>query len=272
MKRGASFLFAVAVAAGLGATLLSSRQTAGANAFVGPFAGTQTNAIEIVSIVQDAGTLTRADRDVYGNTFVAGAMAVDGGAGAYGYKCEQSPCTTDFGAGTQDEVTASGNTLTWNVSDQIFSTFHVTQPANKTNTNVRWYADTGYFFGFFPTTDTTGCVAGSAGGVRYVSTDTTLRFCDGTTLRTLATIIEATASVDFPTTAANGTATATFTLSGALTTDVPSCSWQGTPESGLMLADKQVTAADTITLTVHTPSGGGLDPAAIDIKCQIVRK
>jgi hypothetical protein len=251
-----------------------------ASPFSGPFGGSSggggggsVSEAQVLAIVADAGTLLRADHDAYANTFVAGAMSADGGPARYGYKCEQHPCTTDFGAGTQDEVTASGNTLTWNVSDHLFSTFHVTQPANTSNATVRWFADSGKFFGLFPTTDTTGCGAATDdnGGLRYVSTDQRFYGCDGTTLQRIGFSLSNTASVDFPSMAGSEQNTQTMTVTGALTTDAVTCSPLATPEGGVTFDHFQVTASNTVSITVHNHRTDPVDPASLSMKCIILR-
>lgn len=139
------------------------------------------------------GIPVRADGDVYGNTFIAQAIGETGTAGIFGFICNQSPCTWKLGAGSQEEVTASGNILTVNFGQVSLPTTEVLQMGNKVNSTMRWFVPTvGHFFGLFPTTDVTGCASDKAGGLRYLSTINAVAVCNGTALQRLA--------VDTPTT------------------------------------------------------------------------
>lgn len=176
-------LLVASVALGIGASVFFV-PSATSNPFSGPFGTSSATPSEIVAAVEASGTIARANEDLYANTFVAGSVDEDGDPAQYGFVCNQLPCRWRMGAGTQHEIAAvSGNGIEFNVSYVSIPTLYVTQPANTSNQTVRWFADTAQFFGLLPTTDTTGCVAGKEGGLRAVSTDNTLRYCDGTALQ-----------------------------------------------------------------------------------------
>jgi hypothetical protein len=131
------------------------------------------------------GALAKPAEDLWVNTVNAQAMAADGGAGGYSLKAQRDSCI-DFGQGLNDEICASGDTLTFQGTAAL-QTVSILQPANPASTTVRWFVGSaGAFFGFFPTTDTTGCAAGTAGGIRYLSTTNALVVCNGSSLQRLA--------------------------------------------------------------------------------------
>lgn len=227
---------------------------------------------QIVSTVADAGTLARADDDLYANTFIASNLAPDGGSGHYGYVCASPTCRWKLAEGTQMEMIASGNSLTMNVSALNLATAFIQQPANPNNTNVRWIASAGKWFGLYPTADLTGCAADTEGGMKSYSTTHGLRYCDGTTVQTVALALVNTASIDFDNMVDGADGSKTMTVSGATTSDVVTCSpTGGDPEAGLMHRYDRVTAANTVTLVRRNQSGGDLNPAAINYTCVVTR-
>lgn len=230
-----------------------------------------TTPAEVLAIVEDAGTLARANRDLYANAFIASNLTADGGVGTYSFMSNTDSCAK-LGAGSQSTICASSNTLSF-AGTTSQQTAYIVQPACGVNQTCRWFADTGYFFGLFPTTDTTGCAAGNAGGLRYVSTDNTFRGCNGTSLLKLAYVLtSAETSLDFGNLASHDSETLTITLTGATTSDVVICRpTGGTGLTANIDIHEYVSAADTISLTAHNDSGGNVDPAATTFKCQIVR-
>lgn len=234
-------------------------------------AGPALTSADILAVVADAGTLARADKDLYANTFVASSRAPDGGPGVYGFMCSQSPCTWKFGPGTQEEVTASANTLAFNVSEITMATVRIQQPANPAGTTVRWFADVGSWFGVLPSSDVSGCAAGTEGGIKANSTDHTLRYCNGTSPLTVATVVSASAALDFGTILTGASSTATMTVSGAVSGDAVQCNPTVALSSGVSVAYSYVSSADTVTVTENFIGAVSIDPASANFKCSIVR-
>lgn len=225
--------------------------------------------VDVLGTVADAGTLLRADRDAFVNSIVLSNMQPDGGAGRYFLITNTDGCAK-MGAGTSSEFCVSSNVATLNFSDVVIPTVHITQPACKTGATCLFYSDA-WAPGAFPRGSLTTCGAGQLGGKATLSTDSREYFCNGSSAQRNAFSLDATASIDFGSMAADATDTQTMTLTGAATTDVVHCSPLADPGTGLDFRWFRVSAANTVTLAVRNASGGPLDPAALSIKCVVTR-
>lgn len=140
----------------------------------------------IISAVQDAGTLLRADHDATANTFSAMAQAPDGGPSAWAYVCNQSPCNWKMGAGTSESLSVHDNEFHWS-GTHYFATYFYQASGCAPGTSCYLYVDPGQWWHLFAQNDISGCAAGTEGGLRAYSTDHTLRYCDGTGPRRITT-------------------------------------------------------------------------------------
>ncbi len=241
-----------------------------ATAQVFPHGGaSSTSPSTVLSTVADAGTLTRADRDVYGNTFVASNLQPDGGTGRYFLLSNTDGCMKT-GAGSSTDFCTENNTATLNYSDVIIPTAHIGQPACRTGQSCTWFSDA-WSPGVFPRSPLPACAAGQLGGEFTLSTDRRMYFCDGSTAQRYGFTLSASASVDFASMADGAGTTATVTVTGAATTDAVTCSPLADPEAGLDVRYARVSAANTVTVAVRNNSGGVLDPASTSWKCVVIR-
>lgn len=274
-----------------GAPTFTSTQTDGGAAFVAP-TGQRVcldGATCSVYATYDGGTIgfvgaepegphgllrnNTAAEDAYANTFVATGFSADGGTGGYAFTCNGPTCKYKLAEGSQMDMVATGNDVSFNTSSFTITTGFSYAYACRSSQNCYLYADPGFWMYYVPTTDvTTGCAAGTAGGVKFKSTDSRLYNCDGTTSQRVAYSLSASASVDFASMADGAGDTQTLTVTGAATTDVVHCSpTGGTPEAGLVIRWARVSASNTVTIAAINLSGGALDPAALSYTCVVTR-
>lgn len=230
------------------------------------------SAQDVLAVVQDAGTLARATDDLYVRSIVTSGFDGDGGSGMFALLCNGNDCRYKLAEGSQMEMRASANDVSFVTSSVTLPTTFSAAYACKSNQNCYAYADNGYWFYFAPGSDVTGCAAGTAGGVKFRSTDSRLVNCDGTTVQRVAYSLSASASVDFASMADGAGDTKTVTVTGATTSDVVHCSpTNGAPEDGLVIRWARVSAADTVVLAALNHSGGVLDPASLTYTCVVTR-
>ena len=142
--------------------------------------------VDVLAIVGEAGSLTRAQQDVFGNAFVASNRAPDGAAGGDFLAASERGCVK-FGPGTQEKICASANNvLTANAGLFRVSTYSFEAATCPPGQSCYTYVDPGAWHRYFPSSDTSGCGAGTAGGIRFRSTDGRLVNCDGTAVRPLS--------------------------------------------------------------------------------------
>lgn len=227
---------------------------------------------QILSTVADAGTLAQAHKDLFAASFNASGFSADGGTGVTAFSCGGPTCKYKVAEGSSMEVTAGNNELDFRAISAIrLSTAFAAAYACPSNASCYSYADTGQWFYLFPNSDLTGCVANREGGLRANSTNHGLRYCDGTTIQTVAFALANTANIDFASMNTQETDSKTMTITGALTSDAVSC----TPVNGGTMQGTDmhptVTSSNTVTIVAHNDTGGTIDPSAMDIKCVIVR-
>lgn len=141
--------------------------------------------VDVLGTVQDAGSLARADRDLYASTFVATGFSTDGGTGGYAFTCNGPTCRYKLAEGSSMELVATGNDVSFVTSSVSLPTTFAGAIACKPNQSCFLYADPGSWMYFAPTADTSGCTNLKAGGIKFRSTDSRLINCDGTAAREL---------------------------------------------------------------------------------------
>jgi hypothetical protein len=100
-----------------------------------------------------------------------------------------------------------------------------------------------------------------------LTTSGTLRVGGGTVV---ASILSATATLDFPSIGSNGTETLTMTVTGAVAGDSVFLGVPAGLDAGLIFC-ASVTAADTVTVRMHNSSGGSTDPASGTFRATVIR-
>jgi hypothetical protein len=95
----------------------------------------------------------------------------------------------------------------------------------------------------------------------------TLRVGGGTVV---ASILSATATLDFPSISSNHTETLTITVTGAVAGDSVFLGVPAGLEAGLIFC-ASVTAADTVTVRMHNSSGVSVDPASGTFRATVIR-
>jgi hypothetical protein len=95
----------------------------------------------------------------------------------------------------------------------------------------------------------------------------TLRVGGGTVV---ASILSATATLDFGSIGSNGTETLTITVTGAVAGDSVFLGCPAGLDAGLIFC-ASVTAADTVTVRMHNSSGGSTDPASGTFRATVIR-
>lgn len=218
------------------------------------------------------GTLASAQNDLYANTFVSTGFSADGGTGGYAAMCNGPSCAYKLAEGSSMDMVAGANSVTFNVGDVTLPTTYISAIANRTGSNLYFYNDPGKWTYFFPTTDTTGCAAGTAGGFRFRSTDSHHVACVGAGgVETVAYQVSATVSVDFGSMLLGAEDSQTVTLTGAVTGNYVSCQPTTSLAPGLIISYSYVSGADTVKVTAYNGSGGVLNPVAADYRCVVVR-
>jgi hypothetical protein len=109
-----------------------------------------------------------------------------------------------------------------------------------------------------------------AGGLWY---DTTLKkhiSSDGTTIVETATVLTATATLDFPSVVAAGQQELTVTVTGAVVGDTVHAGAPAALEAGLA-HNTRVTAANTVTVRVLNITASPIDPASASWKVTVIR-
>jgi hypothetical protein len=95
----------------------------------------------------------------------------------------------------------------------------------------------------------------------------TLRVGGGTVV---ASILSATATLDFGSIGSNGTETLTITVTGAVAGDSVFLGVPAGLDAGLIFC-ASVTAANTVTVRMHNSSGGSVDPASGTFRATVIR-
>lgn len=215
--------------------------------------GSGISADEVLAIVTDAGSLTRADQDVYGNAFVASNRSPDGGPGT-DFLIATERGGIRFGPGTAERIVATApNELTIQAGALKTQTTYIAQAANYTNTNMRWFTDSGFWFGFFPNSTLTGCNASSEGGIRAYSTDHKPYYCNGTAAQ--AMVLQGgpwSGAVDFTSFSGQGCQTLTFTATGAVANEPVASGGCGSVMNGDgdLTCNVAITAANTASVRI----------------------
>lgn len=176
--------------------------------------GASSNSSDGGTFVLD-GTVARADRPLFVNGLVVGATSADGGVSSYAVKSVQD-APWQLGPGTQMRLVPSGNDLTVDVGAAHLPTTFITQPACNSGQTCRWFADNGSWFGVFPSSDVSGCAAGTEGGIKANSGTHRATYCDGTTPQKLGYREVWSGAVDFAAFGGTGCQDLTFTATGAV--------------------------------------------------------
>jgi hypothetical protein len=180
----------------------------------------QLTAGDVVSMVADAGTLARADQDLYVNAIHLQGKAPDGGSAVQVLSVNQPIATFKMSSGSQAEVQVTGNTAFYNFStNRLGGTVEYSAQACAANTNCYTSSSTGYWPRDFPTTDTSGCVGvpNAEGGRKW---HTTLK--RGVRCTSAEVIVDAvkggpwSAALDFPAFANSTCEVLSFTATGAV--------------------------------------------------------
>jgi hypothetical protein len=108
--------------------------------------------------------------------------------------------------------------------------------------------------------------AGVAVGGNFTASGT-LRVGGGTVV---ASILSATATLDFPSIGSNGIETLTMTVTGAVAGDSVFLGVPAGLDAGLIFC-ASVTAANTVTVRLHNSSGGSIDPASGTFRATVIR-
>jgi hypothetical protein len=111
--------------------------------------------------------------------------------------------------------------------------------------------------------------AGMREGIRIESTGSAAQVSiGGGTLMT--SILSATATLDFGSIGSNGTETLTMTVTGAVAGDSVFLGVPAGLDAGLIFC-ASVTAANTVTVSMHNSSGGSVDPASGTFRATVIR-
>lgn len=266
-----------------GAYVLRPEPVSASGAFTGPFGGSSGGASSnggdvteatVLAALADAGTLNRSDRDTYANAFVAQCTSADGGTCGQAYSCAQSPCTWRFAAGTQMTLTAANNAVVWDISEMTVPQVNAVALTNLAPNDAYFFAGGTAFWKLFPTSEAGGCDVGSEGGLRALSSDNSLRYCNGTTLHQVALVIGPAAyTVDFPSIPSGGVGTTNVTVSGAAVGDGVIANPCATLENNLGGLQSRVSAANTVTIRGRNFDGvSALDPAACSYDITVIKQ
>lgn len=187
MRRATSLLLAASLAM-TGAVYVFGPSLSGAARINGGAIASETPAstlteAEVLDIVSDSGELLRANEDAYAASFNATGFSADGGTGGYVWGCGGPNCKYKLAEGSQMEMTATANQLTFNVGMVNLPTTTIQAGSCPSGASCYMFADNGQWFYLFPSADVSGCAANREGGLRAYSTDKTLRYCDGTAAR-----------------------------------------------------------------------------------------
>jgi hypothetical protein len=235
----------------------------------------RTTPAQIVSAVQDAGVLPAANVDLYATTFVSTGFSADGGTGGYSYMCNGPRCVYKTAEGSSADVIAENNGLDFSTLAQVkLPTTYVPAIANPSGNSLYFFSDSGQWIYDFPSSDTSGCAANREGGHKARSTDHRWVYCDGTTVQQLAFSLQGSASLDFPSLAANEKSSAlTVTVGGAATTDrAIHCQAEGSLGNNLRVFEAWVSSANTVSVRLeNTDDADSEDLAATTFYCTITR-
>jgi hypothetical protein len=113
----------------------------------------------------------------------------------------------------------------------------------------------------------TGAGALTPFGCSNLTASGTLQVGGGTVV---ASILSATATLDFPSISGNDTHTLTITVTGAVAGDSVFLGVPATLDAGLIFC-ASVTAADTVTVRLHNSSGSPVDPASGTFRATVIR-
>lgn len=307
MKRGTSFLIAVALAAGLGATVFSARSPAGASAFNGPFAGGTGGDVIINSnnnlCLNGSPCTVRLQYD--GGTVGVVGAALEPAAGAVGVtESIQSALlgedlsvdhlvVTNPNTGA-DALTVLGGRVRLapvdvnsnayfyfdsasgfyfanylNIADGAYIRVDNLEPKRSTET-VSLYGAHGLTL--VPQASVDACSSGREGQITTLTTDGFAYQCNGAiNTRLQGTLWSAVTSIDVGNLASHGVESHTVTVTGATTADLPTCRPLTAPTTDID-THEYVSAANTVTIMFHNDSGGNVDPAATDYQCIVFVK
>lgn len=280
MRRATSLLLAATLAM-TGAVYVFGPSLSGAaringGAIASETPGSAMTEAQVLAVVADAGSLLRADEDAYAASFNASGFSSDGGTGGTVWSCGGPSCKYKFAEGSSMEMTAGNNELDWSaVSMQKFATISAQAQACRTNQSCYDYADPGFWRRDFPTSDTTGCAAGTEGGHKARSTDNRWVYCDGTTVQILAFRGGPwSGAIDFAAAVGVGCQTGTFTATGAVTDEpiaVGGCGSVVNADADYTCS-AAITATNTATVQICCQDVGGCaNPASITFSAAALR-
>jgi hypothetical protein len=127
-----------------------------------------------------------------------------------------------------------------------------------------------YATGSRPAANLTTLGATITGGLVHDSTLQRPIFSDGTNWQVIAAKLTATATLDFPSIAANGQQELTITVTGAVTGDAVMLGAPAAIEAGLQWSG-WVSAADTVKIRVTNETAGAIDPASATWRATVVK-
>lgn len=109
-----------------------------------------------------------------------------------------------------------------------------------------------------------------AGQIQFLTDDFYATITTGTAVHKIARILVNTATLDFPSTPANGQSDLTITVTGAVAGDAVSIAVpNASATTGTFWG--WVSAADTVTIRFHNTSGGSVDPASGTFKAVVIK-
>lgn len=169
----------------------------------------------------------------------------------------------------------SGNVYCYNNAGQIRCAAGIGVPSEETDTIGNYTPGRNRVEIFYPQPyplgSLTTCDTDHRGILQTLTTDGRSYACDGTTNQRLAYSLSNTTSINWGSLGPNDSETQTQTVTGALTSDAVFCSPVNGGSMQGMDMHPTVTSSNTVSIVAHNDTGGTIDPAAMDIKCVIVR-
>lgn len=212
------------------------------------------------------GSLPNADAIVPARTLVLHAPAA-----AYALLVENN-ATLDLGQGPTDEIKSDGSSVL--ASSWKFNDVSTDVLANRTtNGSLSLSVARNTVLLASATAPASHCTSGTdAGGLKHYSSDGRLYYCNGTVALPLLRGLQPPAiAVDVASVPAASCATQTTTVTGALTTDVPTVTPGAALLSGLLIGNARVSAADTVAWDVCNVTAGALDQASTSYTFTLIR-
>lgn len=116
-----------------------------------------------------------------------------------------------------------------------------------------------------------GRTTAATGAAEEITVGSGLNLSAGALTATGASLLTATATIDWPSIPAVSDSTMTITVTGAATANTPAVvlGWSADLPEGVSVKQARVTSANTVSITLVNVSGGALDPASMTVRATI---